>query len=62
MAAEEERDRHEQVIVAYNEIAYYFVVGTTILAVFAVAHLIPGTSQMFWRARRVSTEKYKCKH
>ena len=44
LPAEEERERHEQVIVAYNDITYYFVVGTAILAVFAVAHLIPGTN------------------
>ena len=40
----EEREVHEQLIVNYNDIAYYFVVGTAILAVFAVARLIPGTN------------------
>ena len=44
MAAEEERRRQELIAVVDSEVAYAVVIGTVILFVFTVAHLIPGTN------------------
>ena len=42
--AEEERRRQELIAVVDSEIAYAVVIGTVILFVFTVAHLIPSTN------------------